>query len=291
MKKFILLVLTLGLFSQFVTLAQSNLRYKFVKGEKYSFTQKSNQAIDQQVMGQIMSITQVIEADYTMEVLEVLPTGGKVSMTYDRMKMSTVSQMGSVVVDSEAGEENSNPMNSVFKLMMKKPFTIELSDRGEITKVEGLEQIHDALLSEVDASMKMQIEGMLKQSFGEKTIKDSFKSALVSFPENAVSVGDTWSEQMDDITNIPGIVDVTWTYTSAEQLNAKVVYSPAAEPKSLNGAQVSKLEGTATYEAILNKNNWAKKFINKQDLSMEISAQGVTIPMTIESETTITLLD
>lgn len=173
------------------------LRYKFAAGDKQTYTvsQDANQA-----MGQMKIVNQQVQT-VVHEVLEGSADAGKVVTTVTAMKVKMETPMGKVDFDSANPEQKGKPVSPMLMAataMLDAKITFDLSSRGEVKKLSGLDK----------AVEKMGPMGMMVQGALESQLKSSF----ITFPEQAVVAGDHWV-QVSNIASPQGSVDLAYEYT------------------------------------------------------------------------------
>src|SRR5262245_47277834 len=114
------------------------LQYTFAVGDNYEMTQVSKQNIKQTIPGMgEMVIDMNLEGVMNLKVVELTASGAKLETTYAKVKVTTKSPMGDVVMDSEGPADNMQ--NKMVKSMTGKPIFIFMNKRGAVEKVENSE--------------------------------------------------------------------------------------------------------------------------------------------------------
>ena len=258
MKKVLFVCFALVLFQS--AFAQKNkgitLAYNFQKGAKYIMTFGTLQ--DVKVMGQEMPQAMTFVISY--EVLKADKDGtAEMKLTYDRIKFSQNNPMGQIDYDSDsksAPEGLTAMIAENFGKLVKQSLVIRMKKNGEI--VDVLE--------------------------GDENLKQAFKqNKMVStFPDKALKVGDSWSEDTQNDTGAVKI-KVSTTYTLASIKDGKIVIESKGILKNGEGKEMGTQSGTSTYD--------------QNDLMLVISAvvqdikgmevQGMTMDMTTKSNVSV----
>jgi hypothetical protein len=215
MKKLRFLALFLVLTAFAFPAKDVKLQYKFKVGDQFTLDQTTHQAIKQTIPGSgVMNVDVDVTATTNLKVVELTTTGARIEITYEKMKLSTKSPMGSMDMDSEGSPEN--VQNKTIKAMMNKPYFFKISKTGVVENVEGTESLTSefASLGLDDATLKA-----LKQQFEQMLNNDSQKASLaaafVTYPENKLKAGDSWKNTaVSQIMNFATKVDNTLTLKS-----------------------------------------------------------------------------
>jgi hypothetical protein len=168
--------------------ADTTLRWKFGKGQKlgYVLTQKTEMTMD--VAGQKMETTMTQTTDMTWEVKGVDKDGnGDMAQTIDRVRFELTAPGGGNLhvdtADAEDAQGTPEAMSKLFRAMAGSPFTMTITQRGELRDVKVPAKIVDAFK---DAGPAGAMLG------NEETLKNMFGNSLVPFPEAAVAPGKSW---------------------------------------------------------------------------------------------------
>lgn len=271
--------------SQSAVFLQLNLK----KGEKYNYNTKTNQLIKQEVMGSEMTIKQQIEVGYLYDVIENDATGLHIKTTYQNIALHMEMPQKTLDYDSENNTDETNPLKNLGNLTGKS-FDMYVSPEGRVTKVEGLQDILNSIGG--DAATQQ----LLKQQFGDSAFIHMMDAALNIYPNKKVKTGETW--QKNSLTPVAGMMNMALqsTYTlksvSHNQANIDVQSNIQLSPLSNSSSPVSMefhLQGTqqGNMQTDVLTGLVANGTIH-QDISGEIVAQGMKIPMHITSEISIT---
>ena len=209
------------------------LEYTFKVGDEYTWTATSHRTIKQNIPSMGEMTTEIDQnAVLNLKVVEILPTGAKLEVQYQKLKMLTKAPngMGNVSMDSESTEDNSQ--NKAVKAMMNKPFFLKLTKKGVVESVEGTENLFSDFgnLGSDDASFNV-LKQQLQQSLNNDSQKTIFSSAFIVFPETKVKVGATWKTSAEGkAMNFTSKVDQTMALKSNDGTQAVI---------SIDGAIVS----------------------------------------------------
>lgn len=264
------------------------LKMNLKKGTSYLFSTNIDQVINQEVMGSKMDIKQQTQVDYVYEVLENNAQGMKIKSTYQSMAIQMETPQGSMQFDSKSKENEETPLKAVGN-MVGKSFFMYLSPQGEVTKVEGMQDILNTIGGEASTQQ------MLKQQFSDSAFMHMMNVSLNIYPNKAIQPNENW--QKDFKMPMAGMMEMelnnlyTLTDVVGKQANISVQSNIALSPLASGtlGNMDINLKGTQkgavqvdTSTGLIN----ASKI--HQQISGDISAQGMKIPMTITSDITLT---
>jgi len=252
----ILLVLFGLAAASFVAATGVTLRLQPKQGKTYSIEIKANMMTMMEAQGQTMNMSQNMETRQTFTAKEVTEKQSNIETQIDAIKM-TISQMGmSFTYDSENPEKTS-PMlagqTQELEKELKKPVMVSYDNLGH--------QIGDS----TDLSM------------------DQLGAAIMELPEKELLVGSTWTATKTQASNGTEFnVDMTYTVTAISKKSVDLTYAGTIDSKSneVSGSY----NGTAS---ISTETGLVTKNTQKQNISMTISEQGMSIPVTIVGTTTI----
>ena len=279
-----------------------SLKYNLKVGNTYKLITTADQTIEMTMMGQAQNIKNKIEGAI---FLKVLTTEGKVitfDTWYDKLKMSIETGMGSFVMRSDSMQD-SNPGSKMLNTMMNKHFTIKMSTSGEILEVSGSDKVMEDALNAIKGLEESQMSMMkesIKQFVGKDALKGSFELSLRCLPDKPVSVGDSWTSQVELVSALSATVNTTWKLS--DRKNGVSVLEGKSTLKTKENAPSQNISGIPIkynikgeqqiLSKIDEKTGWIIESTINQDISgemeMDLSAQGSGIqkaPIKIKSKT------
>lgn len=301
----ILSLLSIGvLTTAFAPIEQAvELELRLKKGQKYKQWVMNEQTIIQTIRGREQRFNQQIGTGYAYEVLNAGPEKYDLKVTYYHT-LFTQSAPGmeqlSSNYDSQKPHKELKPFEAVVAAQLNKSFEISLDHKANILEIRGTEKLVEEMmmdLEELNAGMAtQQMKQGLTQTMNEETMKASMRQLIISLPEKAISVGDKWHEE----NNIK-IVMVMNTYTDFE---AMVINTNTATVKidgeletddntkmDMGGTKLDVgMGGIIKGEYMIDVKTGILKEANyEMETIGEVSMDRVTIPMVINTKTTITL--
>jgi hypothetical protein len=231
------------------------LRLKPQQGKTCTVTTKANMMIMMEVQGQTMNMSQNMETRQTFTAKEVSDKQSTIETQIEAIKM-TMSQMGmKFEYDSEHPEKTSPMLANQTKEIEER-----LHKPTDIT--------YDALGKLVSDSIDSPVSQL---------------GVIIELPETEITVGSSWTTTTSQETSGVGFsADITYTVKSISKKSIDLTYTGKVNG---NVADISgTYEGTASIDpqtGIMISNS------QKQNLSMTMSEQGMSIPMTIVGNTTV----
>ena len=230
------------------------LRLHPVQGKTYTILTKATTMNLMEVQGKTINSTQTMETTQTFTVKETNDKQTTVDTQIDNMKMS-VSQMGMKFEYDSDHPEKTSPMiadqTKELEKTIKKLSTITYDAMGNV--------------------------------IGEE--ENPLGGAIVKLPEESIGVGSTWTiDKTASVSDMDINSKMTYTVTSISKKGVELSVKGNVESNSdgVSGTYT----GTATINALTGMMTTSSI---KSNLSMTISQQGLTIPVTMVGTTTVTV--
>ncbi len=231
------------------------LRLKPQQGKTQTVITKANMMTMMEVQGQTMNMTQNMETRQTFTAKEVTDSKSVIETQIEAIKM-TISQMGMKLEYDSEHPEKTSPMLA-----------------GQTKEIEG--KLHKPTSITYDALGKL-VGDSLDHSVDQLGV-------VIELPENGISVGSTWiNTTMQENNGIEFGAEITYTVTAISKKSVDVTVSGVVKGKTED------VSGTYTGTASLNpQTGMLISSSIKQNLSMTISEQGMSIPITVVGTTTV----
>ncbi len=257
--------------------------YNLTKGDSYTTSSEINQVITQTVMGQKNVINQDISTQEKLEVVEVNGSNFTLASTNLSTKLELSSIMFSQTIDSEGETE----ADGVFRVLKGKSYQFTINEYGEIQEITGLEEIQAAITEELKGSPLAAQAGQITAAFSEESIRANLENQYSIYP---TSKTEAWSKKRDVTVNgLPVTFDSQYLYEddSTILVNSELTVSGKI---TQNGMQLdAALEGTQEAKLTLDpKSGICTVYDATQLMEGSVTTQGMQIPMTMETSTTIT---
>jgi hypothetical protein len=283
------------------------LRLNLEKGDTFTQVVTTDQDITQEVMGQKQAIQQVVVMTYDYEVVDVSSADQyTVQMTFGRIQSSMQSMGQTMVYDSDSPPDAPNPAFDAYQAMIGKTLTITLRSNGKVEKLEGTDELIDAILgASPGAAGSAEMRAAMKEQYGDEALASMLQQSIAMFPDEPVAVGKSWTREMEITSMMPLDLKVTWTLEGVTSNGYKLgvageMVTPSdAKPRAMGMIPMQmRLSGTQSGTITLDRETgWAKSGALKQlingTLSPEPAAgmpaemQGASWPMTVKSDITI----
>lgn len=255
------LMLLIGLITLSFTPAKDGvlLRLKPSKGSTYTVNNKVSMMNMMEIQGQSMTSSQVTEIRQTLTIKDVNTKDVTIEEKVDALKL-TVSQMGMVLTYDSEHPEKTSPMLA-----------------GQVDEIAEV-------LNKVFTN-KYDVQGNLMENEEEKE-DDGMQSgsAIIPLPDEEVSVGSVWNKsRTQTIGEINIKADMTYTVTKVSKKSIEI---------SISGTISGDEDVSGSYEGTASINPETGLIIKssvKMNASLSISEQGLTIPLTMNGTTTITV--
>ena len=151
-----------------------DLKLNLQPGSQYLYIIDTKTSME---MGQMMKTNTGLMMETNYDVAAGQGNGKRITVSYDRIAMSVQNPMMNLSYDSKDSTKGDSTLRAMGN-MLHKPFFVDVSDKGEILKVEGLEAI---------------ISGS-GGAFNDSTAKTMMQQSLDVFPDHPVRPGDTWKK-------------------------------------------------------------------------------------------------
>src|SRR4249919_4119962 len=121
-----------------------NLKLNLQPGSQYVYTMETKMSMEQSAMGQTMKTDNNMIMETTYDVSAGEGSNKRISVTYDRIAMDIKNPMASLAYDSNNPAAGAPELHNMSNILHK-PFSMLVSEKGEILKVEGLSTIINAM--------------------------------------------------------------------------------------------------------------------------------------------------
>ncbi len=284
MKRIIGLALTLMMITSLVN-AQRPSRYNLKKGDVFTLTANIKQDIEQEVQGQAISTDQSIVNTDELEVVAVKGDVYTIKITGIRRAIALESVMGSQEMDSDSDDAASMPL----RILNGKSYTVEMNSLGRILKINGVSEMRDAMKKEfLDSGMGAVADQMLA-SFSDDLMKNSFESQMSIYDETN---GSEWTVTTTSVVNnIPVELVNTLRWDDDKTILAEATIDMSGTMEMMGTTVKSAMTGDQQTIIDLDvKTGMPTKIQAIQTAEGNLEAQGMTIPMTLITEVTTTIV-
>ena len=276
------------------------LVYNVNSGDTFEQLITTDVILNQNVMGQIMSVRTSMEMLAVYSINAVEENAIDMDFVFESIGMSMISDFFEMSFDSNttsvfATEEDLSPM---LKALTNLPFNMVVDRRGNVQSVSGLEQIMEAMVAvlgdEIDEQTKQQMLAQFDQQFSSESMQTTMGQSLTVFPEHPIRVGESWTTTTTVNAGVAMTTEVTTTLKSVRGniavLESKGEFSTDAPiVQNMHDAETQMtMTGTQSGTMEIDMNTgWVVGGEMVQNIKSEIDFQGMKIVQEIVSTTTI----
>ncbi len=196
------------------------LRINLNEGDVYRIRMNATQELSQTVNDQEQNTLQSFGYEYVYSVQEVdIEGNAHIDVVYDWVLYEQNGPMGRVHYDSSDPSAEVDPTALAFSGLVGNGFSMIVSPQGEVLEISGLNEMYAGMLGKMElpnAEARAVLEQMLTQLFGEEGLKEEMNSTLFEFPEEAVQVGESWTDTTETSLIMPFTIENTYTLHSYE---------------------------------------------------------------------------
>ena len=182
-----------------------SLKFNFKPNSKFSYTSQTVQDLDMQ--GNKM--TQDLAMGSTFVVLTSQGGSKNVRMTYGRVAIKMDAGGQKMAYDSQDATTSSSPLAGLMGGMVGQSLVITVTDQGEVTAVQGVEELKKSVLAN---NPNPALSQQLEQTLNENTVKSSMNQLFNIYPDHAVKPGESWNKNMT-LSMGPATMKLASTYT------------------------------------------------------------------------------
>jgi hypothetical protein len=275
------------------------LEYKFVVGDEFACVQITKQIVSQNILG-VEKITETaMSGSVQLKVIGLTPTGAKLEVQYKTLLMiMKMPDMQALSFDADGAQEKIE--NQAMKSMMNKIFFITLSKQGVIEQIEGEENLWSGFIElGLDVNQLSIIKQQFEQTFGKESIKSSFETGLINYPNKKVKIDDTWKNKTGLGITFPLETENVWHLVSVDKDVINVVADGTITTLDKNQITTSPngvkskidLSGTQKLSGVINAlTGWPTEIKVNSEIkgNMTLHAEGIStdleVPMEIITE-------
>ncbi len=284
---------------------KAKLSLKLEQDETYKQVSHSKVNINQDVYGMKMNIVITTDGSMSFHIKEVSKVGYDIELRYDWMNMTMELPQTSMEFSSEKNDE-SDLFSLILAKMKDVPLNMKMDNHGKITDIEDVESKWASVIDLFDQfpqEQREQVKAQLLNAYGGKAITGSIETSTAIFPENKVKKGEQWGIITNLEAGMASTLSSTYTYEGKEGEFALISGQGTVETTDkdayveTNGMSMKyKLSGTMSSSIKVDiKSGWIHEANIEQTISGDATIkandqmpEGMTIPMTIKTESTIT---
>jgi len=267
------ILLFLALFSNTIYAQNILLQYNLKIGDSIKVFQKADQNIVQDLNGAKHELKNALEGEYTFVVTHKTDSLYTIFFTFDRLKLSTTSNLSGEIVNIDTNNEVSDLdiQAKIFSAMVGAKLKMEMYKNGKIKSITGSEKmitnmVNNAGLSD-EFTKQLMVETM-KKEFGNKSLTNSFEQMTYIYPQNKVTIGDTWSNNYMGKINAKNI----WKLEAINEKNFLLNGKSEVKMFTSDDNIIMTLEGNQQTSITAEKQNGFIK-----GLTVNLKAEGISI--------------
>ncbi len=189
-----------------------SLHLNLKPGDNFITRMTTTQQITQTVQNMTNELAQEITMDLRYDVTAQTEEGiSTIRVTYERVGFSQVGPFGTFEYRSWESPEEVPLAAQGFAILVGKSIEMQLSSRGQVIAVTGIDEILDTMLESLELTVDDQTRAMLRDNFrrqfGQSAVKENMSRMFAFYPDTPVGVGDSWSSTAKLATGIPMVVD------------------------------------------------------------------------------------
>jgi len=261
-------------------------RYGFRKGQEFRCIYADSAQENQLGSGRVLAagVKRSKELILDWQILDVDAAGSatiRVRYAHASIKMQTGNE--AICLDSSQTPAESNPVlacvpeanpflmqldrmrRMVSNAIVGKSYQIAVSRFGQITAVEGVDDVMDGLRDEFgnhdqDPAARAQVDSALEAYYGEDSVKQTLSTLFVQYPRAPVGYGQTWEDELTAPMVLPGIGATRMTLKRKFAINGDVIVGKPIQisatievgnPEPIAGYTVEFTKAHCSYHAIV----------------------------------------
>ena len=254
-KFFTLLLILIGMSSLTVNAQKEvTLRLQPQQGQTFTCTSKVNATTMIKVQGQSMNMSQLMEIRQSYNAKEVTNEQSVIETQIEAIKM-TMSQMGMKLEYDSDHPEKTSPMlagqTKELEANLKKPTTITYDALGKIVGDKA-----DLELNQL-------------------------ANVILELPKDKIEVGSKWSsKKTQTVSDSDFEVNMEYTVTAISKKSVDISFTGNADSSDITGTY----NGTASINP---QTGMITSSTTKSTVSMTVSEQGMSMPITVTSTSTV----
>jgi hypothetical protein len=186
------------------------LKYQFKQSDQFSWVQFKKQSVKQTIMGMDHEMHNNMHGEYLLKVVEVTAGTARIEAQFVKLKTTSKSIVGHMVLDSEGAPELTE--TKLVRTVIGKPLYVTIAETGDVRKIEGAKNV-TADLGNVPVEGQTQeiMVSVLRQFLSEPALKANFKEVFIEYPTTPLKPGDKWKTRHQPGMSFPITLENTWS--------------------------------------------------------------------------------
>lgn len=304
MKKQVLL-LSFLCFALLLQAQKSDLSLHLETGKTYQTKSVSLGTINQELMGNKMTIDMEITAAINFNIQSQTAETIDMEVRYSDMLMQIKAAQVNMKVSSDS-LDSSNPLSGMLVKMTEQPFYLKINHKGEVLEVRDMDKLMNSMIeamADIPAMQRAQLQKQMEDSYGEDALKNNLANMLTIFPAEPVAPGDSWTMQSTINSGMMLLLNTTYTLKGEEGscyiiASTGTMITPENAPAIDAGGMKMDFVMNGSFESELKidkKSGWLVAGTSTQNIDghakIEASEQlpnGMEIPMKIVNSSSFT---
>lgn len=265
--------------------AQKPTGYSLKKGDVFTMTQVTKQDVKQEAMGQSIESIQNTENVDEIEVMAVNGNSYTLKVTAMKRSVAMSSPMGSMEMSSDIEGGQNAPM----KIMTNKSYMVELSNKGKVSKVSGVEEMKASMKQEFEAANLGANSDQMLVTYTEDLLKTTIETVFSIY--NEVEAAE-WSNTSATVVNgLPITYENSFKWDNDKTILAEATMTINGSTEAMGQSLSTDMKGDQQTIIDLDvKTGMPMTTQSMQSFEGSIETQGMSIPMTIKSEIKTTIV-
>lgn len=278
-----------------------DLKLRLQQGKTYKTRMVYDQKMTQTFQGREMEMNQKMAMDFAFDVQKVGEAGdATIKVTFQRISAEMEGPMGEISYDSASPTEVDHPMMKGFAAIAGESYTMVLSEKGEVKKVDGVKEMMSRIIDSLelpDGQAKEMMKKQFENMFGDQATAQMMGQWFSMIPDRPVGVGDAWTKTISITAGMPMTIDSKWTLrerrggVAVMAVESVLKSNPDAGPMEMGPMKITmdiSGEQSGTYE-LDESTGWIVRSRMTQKISGEQIIEGgpaqdgsMTIPLAME---------
>ncbi|MGD8922241.1 MAG: DUF6263 family protein [Candidatus Zixiibacteriota bacterium] len=225
-----------------------NMKLALSVGDIHHLRLTTDQQIVQEIMGQKQEVSQKIAMGYMYEVKNMSDEGNAlVQVTYQTIQFDQTSPQGTVHFDSEQPADSVPAGAMGLAALVGQSFDMLVAPSAHIIEIQGIDQLITRMMEKLGVptdSTGNRVRASLEEQFGGDALREAMENLMAIYPENAVSVGDTWTATRNITKGFPMKIADSLTFKERSDgvatiaIDAVISSNPDVPPLQMGQLQV-----------------------------------------------------
>ena len=190
------------------------LRLGLTEGQSTRYRYSYQQSVSQQVGDKQGSIEQTLTFEWVEDVSAVTEEVANVGVTFEVVKFQQVTHAGSQSFDSTDPETVPSWGTKGYAGLVGRGFETRVAPDGEVKEVRGCAVLASDILREHYGGESQADENYgasFARQFSDEAMRDMLRPVREIYPDRQVSVGDSWTRELEVTTGFPRLHTMTFT--------------------------------------------------------------------------------